>query len=343
MRQKGGIEIIVMLLVILAAFVLVGGSFNFKNSTLKNGTAVNVKDIIPNPGYKNLQIRDLQSSTPPPAPLPTGLCDHDNGNFAGPNCTCGAFLLECKNKACARLISVGYTQGNFSSPNPDPAKSCDYTEFGRNIKATFDKWCSMDSFTRGRDGIFCIGKPVIYLYPTIDTFVNVKLTIPGEITESIPLYPEGGWQNVLAHPNGKLEYQGKTYNELYFESAVNKVNPPKKGMVIEKNNLEKELKTLTFKLGLIDKEQREFLDYWLPKLQQINSPFIFISILEKEEKERIDGVEINPIPDTRIEFLAYFKGLDKRVSVEPLVLPENPPQRVGFTAVEWGGTIDRGN
>ncbi len=348
-RQRGGIEIIVMLLVILAGFVLVGGSFNFKNSIPQNaGQPVSIKDITPGPGYKNLQIKDLQGSSPAPTPAPTSTpvpsgnaCNYDNGQPAqvnngvpvtDPTCFCPAILVECRNKQCVRILNAKVDcpiVGLWTTP-------------GGNKVYIKDPFCGDPYFTP-TDGTFCIGKPVIYLYPTKDTLVNVKLNIPGTITQSIPLYPDGGWKNVLAHPNGSLEYQGKTYSELYYESAVDKISPPQKGLVMEKSKLEQELRTLTSKLGLIDKEQQEFLDYWLPKLKQINYPYVFVSVIEPKEKERIDGVNINPVPDTKIEFLAYFKGLDKKIAVEPLVLPNEPPQRVGFTAVEWGGTIDTGN
>jgi hypothetical protein len=36
----------------------------------------------------------------------------------------------------------------------------------------------------------------------------------------------------------------------------------------------------------------------------------------------------------------YFKPLDKFFIPPTLALPDNPPKRIGFTEVEWGGTID---
>jgi hypothetical protein len=61
--------------------------------------------------------------------------------------------------------------------------------------------------------------------------------------------------------------------------------------------------------------------------------------LDEQEKERIDHVEITPKPDTRIEYLFYFKGLQNFNNIKALELPKYP-QRIGFTEVEWGGTID---
>ena len=96
---------------------------------------------------------------------------------------------------------------------------------------------------------------------------------------------------------------------------------------------------LIIRLGLIKNEREEFLEFWIPRIKALNSPYIFVSILEKDEKERIDKVFYSPEPDTRIEFIAYFKPLDFPIAIDPLILPKRP-ERIGFTAVEWGGVID---
>lgn len=342
-KQKGLIEILIVLIIILAGFVIAGGFLTFKK-TASNQSAVNLDTNPNNVSQKTLQLDTFKSAGPTtatqPTPLPTGECYHDTCKPVSDDCACKTFLIECRNKKCERLVKVAFPwASSFQTQNTVSQNGCDYFNGSYNYHSDFDKWCSQSCMTDA-GGVYCIGKPVIYLYPQKDTLVNVKLNVPGEITESIPLYPNNGWQNILAHPNGSFEYLGKTYNELYFESAVNKVNPPKNGLVVEKKQLETELKTLTFKLGLVGKEQVEFLDYWLPKLNKLNYPYFFVSILESKEKERIDNVVINPTPDTKIEFLVYFKGLSKKIAVDPLIFPDSPPQRIGFTTVEWGGTIE---
>jgi hypothetical protein len=137
-----------------------------------------------------------------------------------------------------------------------------------------------------------------------------------------------------------LEYLGKTYTELYYESSVNKVNPPQQGFVVAKSQAEAKLTEITTKLGLIKPEQAEFLSYWLPRIAKLNAPYLFISVLDQKEKDRIDNVVILPKPDTKIEFLVYFKPVYAPFSPPELNLPTQPPKRNGFTSVEWGGTID---
>ena len=182
-----------------------------------------------------------------------------------------------------------------------------------------------------------MGKPVIYLYPEKPTFVDV--TVSGNIVESIPEY-NNGWFGVLAMPSGVLKYQGNYYRELYYESESKTLNAPNNGMFIKTENIRNELKIKTQKLGLNSFESEEFVEYWTPRLTDLNKKYIFFSILDREEKERTDHVEISPKPDTFIQFIAYFKGVDEKFETK-LFDPPTPPKRIGFTAIEWGGVIDR--
>jgi hypothetical protein len=136
---------------------------------------------------------------------------------------------------------------------------------------------------------------------------------------------------------------GKKYNELFYETNVADINAPKNGIVVDSKNLDRELANIITSLGLIGVEKEEFLDWWLPRLKALNAPYILFSIIDTPEKERIDKVNISPKPDTFIEFMAYFKPLDGPISIPALNLPNTPPERVGFTAVEWGGVLDTQN
>lgn len=185
----------------------------------------------------------------------------------------------------------------------------------------------------------CNSKPVIYLYPTSTELINVSITLQGQITASIPNYPQNGWTNILAQPDGTLTSNGQTYHELYYESDTIKATPLQEGVFIPTSKLTPELTTLTSQLGLNSSEQSEFIAYWVPRLKGLDAPYIFFTIFSPAEKARVDDVHISPKPDTFINFLAYFKPVTKPYAVKSLQLPK-PPVRAGFTAVEWGGTID---
>ena len=62
----------------------------------------------------------------------------------------------------------------------------------------------------------------------------------------------------------------------------------------------------------------------------------YIRFATPEEIEKNMALEINPNPDTTIRVLMTFKGLENPIEVEEQELVT--PERVGFVAVEWGGT-----
>lgn len=278
-----------------------------------------------------------QPTTPPTSPtiatppvtqaIPTGvggMCPTDTGiRLPGPNsCSCGAYLVDCENQHCAQLIPVN-----------------DYLHYGTDCSKW--GWCDRAIHSRQGDGWYCMSKPVIYLYPEQNTLVNVQVKTAGKVVVSDPLYPAGGWQRVLAHPNGTLDYQGKSYTELFYETESSSLSAPQEGIIIPTQNLEEKLREEITLLGLTKvNEQQEFLDWWVPRLQALHSPYILFSVLDASEKARVDNVEILPKPDTFTDFIAYFKPLQKIENVEPLVITP-APQRLGFTAIEWGGVIDK--
>lgn len=360
MNQRGGIELLVLAIVALASFMLVGGSFTFNNSLPQNnGQAVNIQDVQPGPAQNTLQIQGLKTATPAPTapppvppppeyqpppdyqpppvppppvgspgptPVPTPalpICDLAT-EIKTPSCSCfGGMPVQI---VC--IVAQG-TAGSYYDNGRYLVDRC--------FEGPNDPTCLMSTSPAG---CFekCYGKPVIYLYPTVPTYVSVKIETTGKIIVSDPLYVNG-WDNVLAFPDGKLQYKGKQYKELFYETSVTQVTPPKTGIVVAIKDAKKTLYDLTARLGLLKSEQDELVDWWLPRLQALNKPYVLISLVNKEEKEKTDKVLITPKPDTRIEFILYFKGLDYGISVPSLNLPPTP-RRIGFTAVEWGGIID---
>ena len=120
-------------------------------------------------------------------------------------------------------------------------------------------------------------KPIIYLYPTEETQVNVQLGNKEQITCSYPKYTTG-W-NVIAQPNGDL-----------------------KDIDTNKN------------LGLTDREAEEFIIYWLPKLEA--NKYNYIRFATREEIDTNMPLTITPEPDTTIRVLMEYKGLENPIEVE---------------------------
>ena len=339
--SSGGVLIPLLFVVITFSILLVSGTIVNKSQPDTSERYVEDPEASGSQNKKNLQLKDLAFKAKPTI-IPSSSCNHDNGQPVvntgqqyDPTdpaaCKCNEFVIECKAKKCIRYISLGGT--------PVPASSTGDPCGG--MQSTFDLWCQDDQYlTKGGDGIYCLGKPVIYLYPEKPTLVNVKVKTQGEVVISDPqIETTNGWNNVLAHPNGILLYKGNAYRELFYETESQKLKAPKNGYVFETKKLNDKLLDFITKLGLTRAdEQDEFLDWWIPRLEALNSPYILVSVLDKEEKHRLDTVEIQPKPDTFIEFIAYFRPLSAPIEIEPLNLPKTP-ERKGFTAVEWGGVI----
>ena len=186
--------------------------------------------------------------------------------------------------------------------------------------------------TNGRGMVY---KPVIYLNPTEDTNVLVKLKYKNNIVVSYPEYLEG-W-NVLAKTDGNLVdlMTNKKLYALYYESEnIVNFNIEKDGFVISKENLITFLEEKLTILGLTDREAEEFIIYWLPILQK--NKYNYIRFASTDEINKNMPIEINPNPDTIIRVLMTFKGLEEPMEVEEQKLIT--PNRNGFVAVEWGGT-----
>ncbi len=332
--ERGGIELLVLAVVVLASIMLVGGSFKINKSIPpSNGQAVNIQDVQPGTAQNTLQISGLATATPVPIPPPPVYQPPPVPGIPyvpGPPSGSSAPLATPAPQACGIAV-WGFTNicGNgcvMDGPVSNQSKCCPGVGGGDY---------------NGRTQYWCDAKPVIYLYPTKPTNVSVKVTIPGKITVSIPQYDQNeGWKNVLAYPNGDLIYKNNKYSELFYETIQERTTPPATGWVVKMSNLKAKLTVITTKLGLKENEQNEFLAYWLPRLKDLNKPYVFVSVFTGNEKQSIDKVDISPKPDTFIEFIMYYKGVDAPFNIKPLELPQNIPQRTGFTAVEWGGILD---
>ena len=180
-----------------------------------------------------------------------------------------------------------------------------------------------------------IDKPIIYLYPTEETDVSVKLLKSENLTCSYPKY-QGGW-NVIAEPNGDLKDLTTNRNlySLYYESESDiNFKVDNEGFVIKGEDSAKFLEEKLAILGLNEKEAEEFIVYWLPRLEANKYNYIRFATLDEINENM--PLEINPNPDSIIRIMMTFKGLDNPIDVKEQELVT--PERNGFVAVEWGGT-----
>ena len=178
-------------------------------------------------------------------------------------------------------------------------------------------------------------KPIIYLYPTEDKAVSVKLLYDDMITVSYPKYTTG-W-NVLAKEDGTLTdlSTNKNLYSLYYESE-NLLNfkVENDGFIVKGSDASTFLEEKLAILGLTEREAEEFIIYWLPKLEANKYNYIRFATLDEINKNM--PLEINPNPDTIIRVLMTYKGLETPIDITEQQL--ETPTRTGFVAVEWGGT-----
>ena len=179
------------------------------------------------------------------------------------------------------------------------------------------------------------GKPVIYLYPEETTNVSVKVEPKGGFTFTEPDYGDG-W-NVLAYPDGKLvDLKSKiSYPYLFWEGRGGIYTTPEKGFVVAVQDIHNFLIEKLTKLGLNDKEQADFIEFWEPRMT--GAPYFFVTFMGNKVMDEIAPLTITPRPDSIIRILMDFTPLQEPITVEGYNI--KTPERKGFTVVEWGGVL----
>lgn len=179
-----------------------------------------------------------------------------------------------------------------------------------------------------------IAKPVIYLYPEQDTEVKVQLSLKdSEFTTIYPDFNSDDAWKVLAHPNGDIEINDKTYNYLYWEAEHQQSDEFTPQYCIKGSETAAFLENKLLELGLTEHEANEFIVYWSPLMQ--NNTYNLITFNTTEYEKRAD---LNTIPeaDTTIRVFMTFEASDKFVETKEIEI--KTPERKGFTVVEWGGS-----
>lgn len=179
-----------------------------------------------------------------------------------------------------------------------------------------------------------VKKPIIYIYPTKNIDLTVKISDDNLLTTTYPKY-KGEWK-LNVEPNGNIfDYKTKkNYYALYYEAKIKYKNEPlDEGFIVKKEDTIKFLEEKLNILGLNEREANEFIMYWLPRLEENN--LNFIKFKTTKELNKIIPIDFSKKPDTLIRILMEYKPIDKAIKVNEQKLENN--QRQGFTIVEWGG------
>lgn len=175
-------------------------------------------------------------------------------------------------------------------------------------------------------------KPNIYLYPEVETNVEVSIKFNGEIISTYPRYNDG-WK-VIAKPDGTIinSEDGREYSYLFWEGRYNTDWDLSKGYVVKGEDTAEFLQEKLSYMGLIPSEYNEFIVYWFPEMEE--NKYNFITFVNEQYSEGIK-LDIDPKPDSVIRVFMVYKPLNKDMKVEEPKLKKY--DRKGFTLVEWGG------
>ncbi len=206
------------------------------------------------------------------------------------------------------------------------------------------------------------GKPVVYLYPTEPTQVEVKLLKPVQFTADLPRYHQG-WQ-VLAQPDGTLtdlqpdltdcsainsakpglEYareacEANSYPYLYWAGNVVDSRYPQTdgGWVVSRAELDNFLRGKLDEMGLNPSEKFEFISYWLPQMLAKEANFYRVSFLQTHQLNQFMPMAVTPKPDTVFRIFLDWETLSSKPEQLPKPQQLQRLERNGFTLVEWGG------
>jgi len=176
-----------------------------------------------------------------------------------------------------------------------------------------------------------VKKPALYLYPTKTRQIEIYLKPKGWLTKTIPYY-NGIWL-VRASPKGIIDNK---YEYLFYEVALNSsLDLPNEGWVVKIKELNQWFDKTLPKLGLKEKEIKDFKDYWLKELK--GYPYFKIKVLSEKFLNDNLAIRIKPNPDKMIRVILVFEGIKQEEEItEPII---KTPKRKGFTVVEWGGIL----
>lgn len=180
------------------------------------------------------------------------------------------------------------------------------------------------------------GKPVIYLYPQEDTVVNVQVGIE-KFTKTIPAYGAKGW-TVLARPDGFLTNLADAldYPYLFWEGTSSKAVDLGQTWTLAKDEVSTRLPEALKDMGLTDRETTDFMEFWGPRLDSLETPYVEFAFVGNEAMDEIAPLTLTPAADQVIRIFMYYRGTEEAGLEMPTF---KPALRHGFTAVEWGGTL----
>ncbi len=175
-----------------------------------------------------------------------------------------------------------------------------------------------------------VRKPNIYLYPTTSQLISVRIIFPtgGRILDSNPAYGTGWIVNVAS--NGRINHQ---YNYLYYEAQTPDNYQYTFGWTIQKDTAAVFFRHVLANAGFIEREIKDFLEYWIPHLP--SNEYYTIYPQQHELIENLIRLDVVPIPQTVLRL--FFVIRTTEILNAELPKPHlHSIHRNGYVLAEWG-------
>ncbi len=180
----------------------------------------------------------------------------------------------------------------------------------------------------------------LFLYPMKKQ--NVKVSLPESIipsSENSQYTVENREKvfNVVANTDGEiLLSNGVKRNYIAYDNPdISWVKDPLSGKVLSYSTLRQDLADLSNTLGLNDREEEAFIDYFSRKLPK--AKYYIASLVDEYDAEAVMPWKIYPTPDTQIRLLFFFKPLVSKPIVQDQKIEK--VRRYGFTVLDFAGIV----
>lgn len=232
----------------------------------------------------------------------------------------------CKDVAveqCNQLLNTNYSARTSYI-------ECGGIEYEKNVRLTSKEFadCLLNQCPLRSSGI-CSDSP-LYIYGEADLQTNIFIGTP-IFSPSVVYNPETGFDVTLLG-NGEFLANGKKVSNIDYDyNPVIKIVRPKNGVIVPLYLVTQTLTDFGEKLGLTNNETSGVVQY---ALENIKSPFVFVSFFDHKTSHKILPLYFDPVPETYRNIVFYFEKLESapQASFNP---PEfDPITRHGFTAIE---------
>lgn len=203
-----------------------------------------------------------------------------------------------------------------------------------DLAVTIDT-CDPEPVSLSVDDCITADKPNLYLYPTTDTPVAVRLHLRPQqrVVAADPAYPRDGWRGI-AHPDGTITVHGQRAPFLFYEVSLTGAQVARfqrhTGWCLPEDGAVDAMAAILEAYGFTAREVDDFVDGWHHDLPPSPSGY---AVYPQTQVDFAAGVQLSqPLPLHRLWLL-----VDDGAACTALRAPaiQSFP-RHGAHAVEWG-------